>query len=85
MLASIWVNDIGLLIHLTSDEIKEVWLLASNSLTLSSLSLGSFSLGALCHSEVCVKQAESSNDEDDEEIHDLEGDVSLLFEVGPLL
>jgi len=85
MLAGIWVNNVGLFIHLSSDEIEEVLLLgASISLTLSCLSAGGFSLGFLSHFEVCVKQAEGSNDEHDEEIHDLEGNISLLLEISPL-
>jgi len=34
---------------------------------------------ALSHLEECVKETECGDDENNEEIHDLESDVSLLF------
>jgi hypothetical protein len=51
----------------------------------SSLSHSGFVLLALSHLKECVKETECGDDEDNEEIHDLESDVSLLLEVIPLI
>lgn len=84
-LAGIWVDNVVLVLHLSGKEIKEGRLLVSASLSLDTLSHGGLLLLVLSHLEEGVQQAERGDDEDDEEVHDLEGDVALLLKVVPLV
>jgi len=88
LLAGVWVHNVVFIIKLSSQEVEESLLLIVNWLSLTfdgSFSLGSFLFGVLSHPEECIEQAESGNDEDDEEVHNLEGNISLFLKIIPLI
>lgn len=85
-LSSIRIDYVVFVVHLTGEEIEEGLLLISDSsLSFDSLSHSSLLLRVLCHPEESVEQTESSNDKHYEEVHDFERNVSLLFEIIPLI
>ena len=84
VLPSIRIDEVALvlLFHLTGEEIEESGVISGTLLT-SLFSL--FSGRLLVHSVVKIQKAECHDDENDEEVHDFEGDVPLHFELVPVL
>jgi hypothetical protein len=80
----VWVDGVVWVIHLTSKEIKESRLI-SISIESSFCSGFSFFLGLLLlvDFEVSVQESECSNDEENEEVDNLEGKISLELKVFP--
>lgn len=77
-------------VELTSHEVSEGGLTLGHRnilvvhKALGATSLSSLDLGLLHHPEVGVEQTESAQDESDEEVHDLERNVSLGLSLVPL-
>jgi hypothetical protein len=84
VLSGIWVDKIALvfLFHLTGKEIKECGIISR--ILLASLFAILFGC-LLVHSVVKIQKAESHHDENDKEVHNFEGYVSLHFELIPVL
>ena len=84
-LPSIWVDIVVLVIHLSSKEVEECFVLVLFTFLWLSSSCSFFLFLSLAHLEVCKQQTESSNNEYYEEIHDFESNVSLHIHFIPVL
>ena len=73
------------LVHISGQKVHESLIFVSWNSSFDTFSLGSLLLLLLSHSEEGVEKAEGGNDKHDEEVHDLEGDVSLSLQVIPLV
>lgn len=88
-LVAVWVLNEVFVIIVAHGNILESLLLSSGTSRPNSMSFcGIFSqslLLFLCHPEEDIKQAEGGDDEHEEEVHDLERDVSLPLKIIPLI
>lgn len=81
----VWVDWSRVLVILLAHwDILECLLLRSRSVSLCCIFAESLLL-LLSHLEEYVKEAEGGDDEDEEEVHDLEGNVPLSLKVIPLV
>ena len=81
--ALVWINVVVLIINISSQKVKEsifrhwVSIVLCSDSVLHSQSLLLFFFLFFSHLEIGIEETKSANDEDDEEVNDFEGDISL--------